>query len=326
MSRKTEVEVDDVMEMEEDKPEVLYIRLCDRRPSGFIQDMNGVPAGTKGTEHHHEFDSPVARFIPNFGMRKGIKEETRNGNKVKTAYNEPIRYIKDQTEISVERQALLNIQRSRAAKEDMIEIKRGEFSVVREGSWIGLFDFIKQAFYNKSNTDRSGSRATAIYEEVEMGKEEEGLNEYDIYLADAIKFIGKFYQKTGKGYIYKEDKINALCELFAVYAETMAGKVTALNGTAKLNPEKFMIKAIKFEQTAFANVTHALQLKVIQIKDNLVYYTEKDKIMMNLGSGYMRPDQQIERISELLETPDFKAAKEEFMFELDLAKEKQLNK
>lgn len=317
--------MDDVMELEEEKPEVLFIRLCDRRPSGFIQDMNGTPAGTKGTIHHHEFDSPVARFIPNFGFKRGVKEESRNGKKVKTPYNEPIRYIKEQTEISVERQQALGIQRSRSVKEDMIEIKRGEFSIAREGSFIGLFDYIKESFYNKSNKNRS-THATAIYEEVEVGKEEEGLNEYDLYLADAIKFVGKFYQRTAKGYSYNEGKIDALCELFAIFAETMAGKVTALNGIAKADPEKFMVKAIKFEQTAFANVAHAIQLKVIEIKDNFVFYTGKDKMIANLGTVYLSPDEQIERLSELLETPDFKAAKEEFMFELDVAKEEQLNK
>lgn len=299
---------------------VLFIRLCDQRPSGFILDD-----GKRGTPDQTQLTAPLARFIPNFGFRQSEKTEIRDGKKVTTKYNEPIRYIKEQMEISVERQQTLQIQRSRAAKEDMIEVRRGEFSVAREGSWIGLYDFLKQAFYNKSNPNRS-QRASAIYEEILPGAKEQELNEYDMMLADAIKFIGKFYQRTAKGYSYREEKIDALCELFAVYAETFAGKITALNAMAKGDPKGFLEKAEKFEQTNLANVAHALQLNVIQVKDGVVAYVDKEKMIMHLGSAPMSSTAQIEKIAELLETPDFTAAKEELLFELDCAKEKQLNK
>lgn len=299
---------------------VLFIRLCDQRPSGFILDD-----GKRGTPDQTQLMAPLARFIPNFGYRQVEKEEIRNGKKVKTKIHEPIRYIKEQTEISADRQRELGIFRSRSAKEDLIEIRRGEFSVAREGSWIGLYDYIKEAFYNKSNPNRS-QRATAIYEEILPGAKEQELNEYDMMLADAIKFIGKFYQRTAKGYSYREEKIDALCELFAVFAETPAGKITALNAMAKGDPKGFLEKAEKFEQTNLANVAHALQLNVIQIKDGVVAYVDKDKMIMHLGSAPMSSTAQIERIAELLETPDFTAAKEELLFELECAKEKQLNK
>lgn len=326
MATKKQYDEDvDVLEMEEEKPEVLHIRLVNRKPSGFILDLNNTPAGSKGTEHYHELDAPLARFIPNVGYRRGVKEVVRNGKKQKIFYNEKIRYIKEQTEISFDTQQVLNLQPARASLEDKIKFDRGEFTVVNEGSFIGLFSYIKEAFYNKSNPDRS-ERANAIYEEVEVDKEIEGLNEYDLYLAEAIRFVAQFYQRGPKGYVYNEDKINALCDLFAVYADTMASRVTALNSLAKIDPETFVEKALKFEQTNATHVSHALSMGVIEISDdNTVSLASKNgKIVANLGPGKMTTAQKLEKLASLLETPDMKAAKEELMFELEFAKEQQL--
>lgn len=327
---------DEVLEMEdmqEEKPEVLFIRLVDRKLSGFIQDLNGKPAASKGTDFYHEFDAPVARFIPTFGMRRGYKVEVRNGKKVKTAFDEPIYYLKGNMEISVERQIALGVNKvnmlgertshSKSNKDDLIEVKRGEFSVVREGSWISLFDYLKTSYYNKSNPDRGNTRASAIYEEVEVGKEEEELNEYDLHLAYAIRFIGGFYQRGPKGFTYKEDRIMALCELFAIYADSMAGRITALNGIAKIDPKKFLEKAERFEQTNQTNVAHALQLNLIRFNGNIAEYVEKEKLLANLGEGKFSHDKKIELLSNLLQNADYKAVNEEFLFELEVAKENQ---
>lgn len=321
---KTE-EVLDVVE--EQKLEVMHLRLCDRRKSGFIMDLNGVEAGSKNTEHYLEFDSPLARFVPNFGYRRAYKEDTRGGKKVKVPYNEPIRYIKEQPEISVDTQKVMGIVPSRASVNDKIEFKRGEFAVVREGSYIGLFDYLRQSFYNKSNPDRKGTKANAIYEEIILDKAEEGLNEYDMYVADAVKFVGQFYQRGPKGYTYNEEKIVSLCEVFGIYAETNAGRVTALNGLAKIDPKDFLERAERFEQVSIAFVAQALQLNVIQITDgNLVSYLTKEKVLADLGSARLSRTNQIERLATLLETPEMKASKEDLMFEIELAKEKQLEK
>lgn len=322
MSKKQEVDME-VEEME--NPPVLYIELEDRRPSGFIMDLDGRPAGSFGTEHFIELDAPLARFIPTSGFRRGTKKEIKNGKTVDLAYNEPIRYIKEQTEISVEKQKLLGIEPGRATKENLIEVKRGNFSVVREGSYIGLYDYLLDVFYNSSNPNRS-ERATKIYKVVELGKEEEDLNDYDIMMADALMLVKRFYQKTAKGYVYKEDKINTLCSLFEIYAETMSGKVTALNALAKADPKKFIHKAEKFLQMNMTFVAHALHLNVIRFNDNTVESVDREKIFANLGSQRLTNQEKIERFSELLETDDFKEAKEELMIELEIAQENALNK
>lgn len=315
---KKEAEIGyDSIEVQEEAP-CMYIRLTDQRPSGFILD------GTRGTKDEQELTAPLARFIPNFGYRRGYKIEQKNGKPIRIPFNEPIRYIKEQTEISVLKQKELGIERNRATKEDLIEIKRGDFSVVREGSFIGLFDYIRDVFYNKNAEGRS-ARADVIYEIVDPGKNDEQLNDYDIEMADALQFVARFYQKTPKGYVYKEDKINSLCDLFQIFAETMPGKVTGLNALAKGDPGTFLLKAQKFEQINITLVAHALQLNVIRFNGNVAEYVSKEKIMANLGSEPLRHDMKIEKLAELLQSDDFKAINMEFLVELEAAKEKALN-
>lgn len=312
-------------EEEIDQPEVLHIELFDRRPSGFIRDLNGVEAASKGTEHYHELDAPLATFIPTSGFRRGYKDEiNRQGKKVKTAYNEPIRYIKEQMEISVERQKALGIEPMRASKENMIEMKRGEMTVTREGSHIGLYDYLMDSFYNADNPDRSPG-ATKIFRVVKLGQEEEKINEYDIAMADALIFVAKFYKKGTKGYVYQEDKINALCNLFEIYADTNSGKVTALNGLAKANPEEFMRRAEKFEQSNFSIIANALLLNVIRFEGNTAVYVEKEKVCADLGSETMTNQAKIERLGQLMQTADFAGIWQELQFEVELAQENKLN-
>lgn len=329
----TELQVGfDSPETKKNTPPIIYIELCDKRASGFVRD------GTRGTKFEEELDSPAAEFIPNFGFRKGRrkvivggkkaivngKEVIEGGKEVIEEFHEPIRYIKDSTEISVQRQKELGIERHRIGTEDLIIVEKGNFFAVREGSHIGLYDYLMEAFYNESNPDRSPS-AAKLYRVIELGKEEEEMNEDDMLMADAVKFVSQFYQKTGaKTYKYNEEKINGLCELFAVFAETMPGKISALNAIAKFTPKAFLEKATKFEQTKVTEVTHALQLNVIIFKGNTVQYSEKDKVIATLGSGNMSHDKKIEKLADLFGTPDFKAAYDEFQLELEIAKERSL--
>lgn len=325
----------DSEEVRDETPPVMYIEVFDRRDSGFYLDQNGVPGGTRGTKFEMGIDCPTACFIPNLGYRKGYKtlidratgkeviDKTTGKPKIQ-AYHEQIRYIKEQTEISVEKQKALGIVPHRAGQEDMIEIKKGNMTIVREGSHIGLFDYILDAFYNASNPDRSQG-AAKIYKVIELGKEEEEMNDDDIMMADALKFVARFYKKTGKGvYKYNEEKINGLCELFSVFGATMSGKVTALNLLAKADPETFLTKAEKFEQITITEITHALQLNVIRFNENTVEYVEKEKVIVSLGTGKLSHEKKIEKLADMLHTSELTAAYEELKVELELAKEKSL--
>jgi hypothetical protein len=331
----TEVGFDSEEVREEEKAPILYIEVFDRRDSGFYMDTDGTPAGTRGTKFEIGIDCPTASFIPNRGFRKGYKDvidritgkpviDKKTGEKKVQSYHEAIRYIKHETEISVEKQKMLGIVPHRAGQEDMIEIKKGNMTIIREGSFISLYDYILEAFYNGSNPDRSPG-AAKLYRVIELGKEEEEMNDDDIMMADALMFIARFYQRTGKGkYKYNEEKINGLCELFTIFGETMSGKVSALNSLAKTDPEGFLKKATKFEQVTITEITHALQLNVIRFKENVVEYVKKEKVLGSLGTGKMTHENKIEKLADLLHAPEMKAEYEEFQLELEVAQEEAL--
>lgn len=298
-----------------EKAPILYIELCDRRKSGFILD------GTHGTPHEVELDSPTARFIPNTGFRlaKGKNPETQEDE----FYNEEIRYIKNQREISVARQKQMGIEPRRASLEDKIILEKGNMSVAREGSYISLYDFLSQVFYSEQAKGRP-ENLQPIYRIVEIDEEADEINEYDTLVADAIQFVKQFYQKVGKNdYKYNEDKIDSLCQLFAVFAETYSQKVTALNGIAKMNPKDFLEKAVRFEQTTITEISHGLQLDVIRINKGTAEYVGKEKIIKILGEKLKR-EKQIEQLSDWFRTSEGNEAYTEFRAELEAAKEKSL--
>lgn len=295
------------------KVQTIYIELTDRRGSGFILD------GTRGTKHEYELDAPTARIIPNTGLRRRKDED----GKILDEFEE-IRYIKNQSVISVQEQNIKGIKPNRAALEDKIIVKAGKFTVGREGSFIGLYDYLMDVFYNGNNPYRSEG-ADDLFKVIDIGKAEEQFNEQAIMEADAIQFIGQLYQKVGdKQYRYNEDKINGLCQLFLIYAETMPGKIQGLMGHARRDPATFLDKAYRFEQTTNTEVSHALELNVVKFEGNTAVYVAKDKVLGNLGTGNFSHTKKIEKLSDLLRTPEYKAAYEEFKIELEAAHEKAL--
>ena len=238
---------------------VMFIELVDRKGSGFIQD------GTENTKNPIELNSPSQKYIANQGWRKATK--VVDGKSV--SYNERIRYIRNEREISVEKQKLFGIEPSALPKEDKIVITGGEAVIARVRGNEGLFDFFKDSFYNESNPDRS-PKATAVYRVVEKDKEAEEDIEDDIALADALNYLNALSQKVGeKSYRYNEEKIDGLCQLFTVFADTPATKLRSLIVFAKTTPLKFMQAVTKWEQITQTEITHALQLNVIKFDGNV---------------------------------------------------------
>jgi hypothetical protein len=293
--------------------EVMFIELVDRKNSGFIQD------GTENTTNPIVLNSPSQKYIANQGWRKATK--VLDGKTV--SYNERIRYIRNEKEISVERQKLLGIEPSSLPKEDKIVIAGGEAVIARVRGNEGLFDFLKDVFYNESNPDRS-PKATAVYRVIEKDKEAEEEMEDDIALADCLTYLNKLSQKVGdKSYRYNEEKIDGLCQLFTVFADTSATKLRSLIAFAKTTPYKFMQAVEKWEQVTQTEITHALQLNVVKFEGNVFQYAGKDKIIKSLGSEKMKQDEKISRAADWFKTPDGNEAYTEFRAELEAAKDKK---
>ncbi len=307
-------------EYKEDKTPVIFLELVDMKDSGFIKD------GTENTPNEEQLKAPAIRWIPNRGYRAKKVEETINGKKVITKYNEEIRFIRNQPELSVKRQKELGIEPLNNGKGDKIMIPKGYATIAREGTDISLYDYLKDVFYNESNPDRS-ERADKIFRIIEKDKQAEATIEDEMMLADAMAYVGTLYQRKGKDqYLYNENKISGLCEVFQVFGETNAVKITSLITVAKLRPEWFMNKVSKWEQTTNTEVAHALQLNVIRFEKNAAVYVEKDKVIKSLGVDNIKQEEKIERLSDWLRTSDGNEAYTELRAEIEAAKEKSLSK
>lgn len=311
------IEIDEMTEVE--KPPILFIELVDQGNSGFIQD------DTFNTPTPNQLRAPGVRFIPNEGFRRGVKTDMVNGKEREVFFNERIRYIKNEVIISLAEQKRLGIEPSPLAREDKIAIEKGYATIAREGASIGLYDYIFEAYYNDSNPFRS-EKATPLYRVVKMDQKAEQFNEDVLIAADAVKYVGSLYNKTPKGYIYNENKIDAVCELLSIVAHTYATRIQALMSLAKQNPEWFLNKVIKLEQTTVTEVAHALELNIIRFNNNTAEYTGKDKVLKNLGAGKLSHDQKISKLADFLRTAEGHEAYMELKAEIEAAINNSLNK
>jgi len=278
--------------MSEQKYPTIFLELVEKRNSGFVKN------GTEGTSFHEELNCPNISWIPSSGF-KAIEEE-QNGSKV-TVFKE-IRWIKNCNIIDKEEQERRNIKPNH--KEDKIPFEKGFATVVRNGSTISLYDYLVDVFFNEGSALRPET-ADAIYRVMQIDKKAEEIDESDIVMADAIKLVASMralIDKKEKTYRYNEERINAICELCAVYADSVATRFHALMSLAKSRSKWFMDLVEKFEQTIITETTHAVELKVVRFDGNTALYTDGEKVIKNLGTGNLSLDTKIERLADFLKT------------------------
>lgn len=279
--------------MSAEKFETIFLELVEKRNSGFVKQ------GTEGTAFHEELNCPNIRWIPVSGFR-AVQEE-QNGKKI-TVYKE-IRWIKNCNTIEKDEQERRGIKSQ--PFEDKIPFEKGFATVVRNGSTISLYDYLKDVFYNENSESRPET-ADAIYRVMEIDKKAEEIDESDIEMADAIKLVASLRTKVGSKdsitYKYNEDRLNALCSICAVHADSPATQFHALMSLAKVRSRWFLDLVVKFEQTILTEATHALELEVIRFDGNTALYTDEDKVIKNLGTGNLSRETKIERLSDYLKT------------------------
>lgn len=298
------------IEKKEEYP-TLFVEAVGMKGSGWIQD------GTENSANPVEISWPTMLGIPNTGFRK-VKDADGKW------FNEPIRHIKNCNIISVAEQDAKNIKPSPDHSTDKIFLEKGFGMFVRDPENQGTYDFINEVFYNESNPERS-KKATALYRVIKLEERNEDEIEDTMAEANAMQVIGKLYEIRGKGnYVYNEQAIDGLCQVMNVVGESYSSKVIALQRLARFNPKKFITTVTKFQQTTLTEVAHALELNVIQFKDNAVVYVEKGKVIVTLGNEKMKREDKVEAFANWLRTSDGHEAYMELQAEIELAKTKQL--
>lgn len=297
--------------MSVEKFDTIFLELVEKRNSGFVKQ------GTAGTAFHEELNCPNIRWIPNSGF-KAVQEQ-HNGKTI-TVHKE-IRWLKNCNTIDKEEQDRRGIKPQ--PFEDKIPFEKGFATVVRNGSTVSLYDYLVDVFYNENSKNRPET-ATSIFKVMEIDKKAEEIDESDIEMADAIQLVASLRTMTSakdKTYKYNEDRLNSLCELCNVYADTTATKFHALMSLAKVRSRWFLDLVVKFEQTILTEATHALELDVIRFDGNTVLYTDEDKVIKNLGTGNLSRDSKIEKLSDFLKTKEGNAHLTELRAKIEVKKD-----
>lgn len=312
----------------------MLISLIDQQDSGWVCD------DTVGTAHEQRICAPGVLFVPNKGKRS-VPILDDNGKTI--GYKSiPIQYIKGCEEIDVEKQRKLGFrpddkgvfnQGNSIPTEDAIVIKKGNSIIKREGD-TALFDYLSVVMYNLSAPNRTKA-SKAIFKVVEVDKQTETLNEKDFLESDAVAYVQTLLMKQGKGYKYKEDKIDSLLSILGLYGgDTFPNKINTLTLAAKgrinqdgltITTKQFLDIVTKLDETTITEVTHALQLDVIKFEGNSVLYTDGGKVLASLGDTKMKHNQKIEALSELLKTPEYAQSYQELKAKSELAQEKTLS-
>jgi len=292
------------------KAPVMYLELLEKRNSGFVKN------GTDGTAFHEELNCPNIRWIPNSGF-KAVTE--KHGDRDVVAFKE-IRWVKNCSTIDKAEQDLRNIKPNRM--EDKIPFEKGFATVVREGSTISLYDYLKDVFYSKDSENRPET-ADAIYRVMQLDKQAEEIDESDIEMADAIKLVASLRTQVGtkdKSYKYNEERLDAMCTICNVYADSTATKFHALMSLAKARSKWFLDLVVKFEQTILTEVTHAVELEVVRFDGNTALYKDDEKVIKNLGTGNLAKDTKIEKLSDFLKTKEGNPHLTELRAKIEVAK------
>lgn len=299
------------------KSKVVMLELVDKRGSGFFLE------GTQDTAYAQELNAPLAAWIPASGYRAVFEKDERTGEDV-MVYEE-IRYIENQQEIRKAVQDKMNIKAN--GKRDKIMFHKGFITIADEGNMRGLYEYLTTVFYNQDAPFRSDN-ADARYRVVDMSKNAEVLLEDDEMLERAIKITNSLKTKTGdksNPWVYNEEKVEVLADLFQIVADNTASKVYALSKMAKTTPAYFVEKAETFVQKSINEVSEAMQYGVIFWDKNAAIIRETNSLITDFGTGKMKESDKINRLSEYLKMPEAESKIQEIRILVDAAKQKSLD-
>lgn len=223
------------------QPKILVLELVDRKKSSFILE------DTFGTPEQKHLDAPSAYYLKNISIEK--VKDGKGGHTYKK-----LRYINGCDTPYFDEQVEKNFKPN--PNMDVIEVKNGNLTVVRNGRDIGLYEYLMKCEFNESNENRPEG-AEVKFRVLDTQKDSTKVLDNMYSEMEAMKAVYALGTKTKDGYIWDEEKIDYLCSLFSIDPTSeYATKVNHLLSLAKSQPQGF-IKSI-------ANVTASMQVEVAQ--------------------------------------------------------------
>lgn len=274
--------------------------------SGFIRD------DTKNSANPVEIIHPKNRALINRSIIREKKDDAYINVRTRYIYGSDIIYEADQKKMGIEPNP----------KRDRVEFKNGLLTVPKDGGTVGLYKWMMSHAQNASNEARP-EHLEAIFREIKPAEDAKQVNLNEFEVAEAVLYIKALVTQQGKIYVFQEERINALCNQFGIYAESPDAQVQSLIFFAKQQPGYFLKEAKKSEQVVLIQVHHALKLKVIQFADNTAMYVKKNEKIKSFP-GNLSEEKKASALATYFQTVDGKAAYELFAAELAAAKSDSL--
>ncbi len=301
-----------------EKIPTMYLEVVTQGDSGYVRD------DTRGTAHEEKISCAEVTFVPNVGkMAEEILDESGKGTG--RFKNVPIRYIKDCPYIKVSEQKQHGYEKNTIATNDAIVIAKGKAIIKKEGD-LALFDYLQNVFYNSAAPNRPRT-AKAIFKVVEVEKNVSTINEGKFLQAKAIGFVETLVLKTGNSYKYQENKIdNILTALSLFGGDNYSDKIRVLTDYAEKHPKDFLDMTSKLDNITITEVSHSIELSVVQFEGNTLVYVADKKVVCIVPSEAKSQMKKIEAAAEVLKTPEYSQAYTELKAKLEIAQENSLKK
>ncbi len=198
--------------------------------------------------------------------------------------NVPTRYVYNQPIILVKDQEAANIKPN--FRTDKILFVNGLLTVPKDGAFVGLYEFMTKHAQNLSNPDRV-TTLKPLFVEIKPSEDAHEENFTDFLITEAVSYLKQFVTEDKGKYSYNDARIDAICPLFNVYAESSEQKISALIAVAKKTPKIFLETVKKNEQTAEIEIQHGVKLNVLSFEGNTafgMYSGQPEKIKSFVGN------------------------------------------
>lgn len=277
--------------------------------SGFVRD------DTRNTPNPMEIVFPKNRALIN---RSVVREKSEKNEGV--FINVPTRYIYGCELIKEVDQKKENILPN--PRTDRVEFKNGLLTVPKDGATVGLYNWMTTHAQNLSNENRL-KHLDPIFKEIKPAETAQEINKNEFAIAEAVMYIRNLMTEKGGKFIFQEERVDAICNQFGIYADSYEAKIQALTAYAKHNPVFFLEESKKSEQIVLIQVSHGVKLKVIEFVGNTAMYVSKD-IKIKTFTGNLSDEKKINALANYFQTVDGREAYELFAAELAEAKSNSL--
>jgi hypothetical protein len=211
-------------------------------------------------------------------------------------------------------------------EQDNIWVVSGTLTVMREGSTIQTYDYLKLHEGNITNKQRPPDAEPVFMELIGVEVAARTNNSFDIK-ADAYAVLRDIRQTTeAGGYQYNEEKLGLMATLFDLnHLDSPEEKFAELYMIAEEKPKLIVDSIMNGKKKLFATIKKAEELAVIGLSEERAYFTESNTVILAY-KGRPAKNTQVNKLADFLLTPEGKPFMQQLFVSVDRAGSKSLER